>query len=1103
VIIINDGSKDDCLEKLINAYDLEKIEFFVNEQIATKKIRGIYKSRNSIYHKLIVVDKVNGGKADALNVGINVSSNNYLVCIDVDCILEQDALLKMIKPFLEQTGKRVIATGGVVRIANSCVIEDGRLIKVKLPEDYLPRIQILEYIRAFILGRMAWSRLNGLMLISGAFGAFDKEIAIKCGGYDHKTVGEDMELVVRMRRYMEEHNEPYIVTYIPDPLCWTEAPASFKILGRQRNRWIRGTYETLKFHKVMFFNPKYHLLGMLSYPYWFFFEMCAPIIEFLGFISFFVLAWTGFLNWGFFFTFFLFIVCFGYLYSSFAILMEVLTFNQYKRRIDIFRLLVTGLTEPFYYHPFVVWSAIKGYLDLIKKKKGWGEMTRQGFAKKTAAAPATVPSPNTTVVTATSTTPVAMVPPEENEEDATWIMERTIIPAITRISSFLYRSFSYYVKHILVLLLLFLLARVIEISLEIMQHGTPELLWKVMITGIAKDVLFVVQTGAWAYLLFVLFYTIHKKTAHVFFIVTGTLLMLAQVTLSQYFVTTLVPLGADLWSYSIADIKQTIGASGGIKTSMIIVSVALLALVLGALIFLPKRIKTGGLFVFLFFLLFMGTLFTKAPDLLNEWLPGKEYSNNLSLNKSAYFFKASYKHFFPPEAELDIYSNNYSGDYESGTGAGLETVDYIDEQNYPFMHLSDSTRDVLSPFFTQASKPPNIVLVLVEGLGRAFTNKSAYLGNFTPFIDSLSEKSLYWENFLSEGGRTFAVLPSLLGSLPFAGNGFSELGSNMPRHMSLLNLLKNNGYNTSFYYGGDSHFDNMDLFLQNGSISSINDEKTFPPGYVKMPSQNGFSWGYGDKELFRHFFETKKNVQQPYLNIVLTVSTHNPFLINEQEKYLQRFERRMTELGFSEEIKKQDRNYDKQYASILFADDAVRDFINQYKQRPEFANTVFLITGDHRMPEIPMSTKIDRYHVPLIIYSPLLKRSARFSSISTHFDVTPSLVTWLKKSYQLNIPDTVSWVGNGLDTARQFRNIHAYPMMQTKTDLVDFVMGDYMLSGENLYRINGTMDLSAENNATKLNELKAAFSRFKNKNEIFKRRLKMLPDSLLQKYVPY
>jgi cellulose synthase/poly-beta-1,6-N-acetylglucosamine synthase-like glycosyltransferase len=244
VIVINDGSKDDCLQKMIQAYDLEKVDYFVDYKIETKPVRGVYKSRNSIHHKLLVVDKVNGGKADALNVGINVSSNDLLVCIDVDCILEQDALLKMVKPFLEETSEKVIASGGVVRIANSCEIEDGKLVKVRLAEDYLPRMQILEYIRAFILGRMAWSRLNGLMLISGAFGAFDKEIAIKAGGYDHNTVGEDMELVVRMRRYMEERNEKYRVTYIPDPLCWTEAPNSFNILGRQRNRWTRGTIET-------------------------------------------------------------------------------------------------------------------------------------------------------------------------------------------------------------------------------------------------------------------------------------------------------------------------------------------------------------------------------------------------------------------------------------------------------------------------------------------------------------------------------------------------------------------------------------------------------------------------------------------------------------------------------------------------------------------------------------------------------------------------------------------------------------------------------------------------------------------------------------------
>ncbi|MBO9596171.1 MAG: glycosyltransferase family 2 protein [Niabella sp.] len=382
VIIVNDGSKDNSLQKLIDAYQLEKIDFFIPDQIPTKEVRGVYKSRNPVLRKVVVVDKVNGGKADALNVGVNIASNDYIICIDVDCVLEQDAILKMVKPFMEATTQRVIASGGVIRIANSSLVEHGSLVKVKLPKDYLPRMQTLEYIRAFLLGRMAWSRLNGLLLISGAFGAFDKEIVIKCGGYNRNTVGEDMELVVRMRRYMEERKEPYKVTYIPDPLCWTEAPASYKVLGRQRNRWIRGTYETLKFHKVMFFNPRYRLLGMVSYPYWFFFELLAPVIEFLGFIAFLVMVFAGLVDWELFFALFAVVIGFNYLYSVFAVYMEVKTYNQYRRRTDIAKLLLTSLSEPFNFHPFVVWSSIRGLVDILRNQHSWGDMAREGFDKK-------------------------------------------------------------------------------------------------------------------------------------------------------------------------------------------------------------------------------------------------------------------------------------------------------------------------------------------------------------------------------------------------------------------------------------------------------------------------------------------------------------------------------------------------------------------------------------------------------------------------------------------------------------------------------------------------------------------------------------------------
>jgi cellulose synthase/poly-beta-1,6-N-acetylglucosamine synthase-like glycosyltransferase len=259
-------------------------------------------------------------------------------------------------------------------------VEDGKLVKVNLPGNYLAQVQTLEYLRSFLLGRMAWTRLNGLLLVSGAFGAFDKEIVIKCGGYNTNTVGEDMELIVRMRRYMIESNVPHCVKYIPDPLCWTEAPADFKTLGRQRNRWMRGMIETLASNKIMFLNRRYKLMGMVSYPYWFFFEMLGPVIEFFGLIIFLTVTIFGIIQWKFFLAMLCFMISFSCMYSTFAILMEVLSFHLYKRPIDILKLLLVALSEPFVYHPFMVWSSLKGAIDYIRKKKSWGEMTRNGFS---------------------------------------------------------------------------------------------------------------------------------------------------------------------------------------------------------------------------------------------------------------------------------------------------------------------------------------------------------------------------------------------------------------------------------------------------------------------------------------------------------------------------------------------------------------------------------------------------------------------------------------------------------------------------------------------------------------------------------------------------
>ncbi|WP_100613408.1 glycosyltransferase family 2 protein [Confluentibacter citreus] len=381
VVIVNDGSKDDSLERLIKAYDLEKVHYIVNEKIATKPLRaGIFKSKNPAFEKLMVVDKENGGKADALNMGLNISTSKYVACIDVDCLLLEDALQKMIKPFLEVTDSKVIAAGGVIRIANSCEIRGGKLIDVNLPKNVLVQSQILEYLRAFLLGRMAWSRLNGLLVISGAFGIFDKEIAIAVGGYDTNTVGEDMEIIVRMRRYMEEKGEKYRVSYIPDPLCWTEAPDSYKVFISQRNRWTRGTIETLRKHRKIGFNPKYGWFGLVSYPYWLIFERLAPIFEAIGLIYFIILIVLQEVRWDFAISFFLLAYLFSVVFSIIALYSEELTFHQYKKKGTGFKLVLLSAIEPFVLHPFVLYAAIRGNYDYyFNKKKKWGNMVRKGL----------------------------------------------------------------------------------------------------------------------------------------------------------------------------------------------------------------------------------------------------------------------------------------------------------------------------------------------------------------------------------------------------------------------------------------------------------------------------------------------------------------------------------------------------------------------------------------------------------------------------------------------------------------------------------------------------------------------------------------------------
>ena len=1065
IIVINDGSKDNSIERMVAAYDLVKIDMEIPTLIPTKPVRAIYKSTNSAYQRLLVVDKENGGKADSLNAGINLASGEIIVCVDVDCILEQDALFKIVKPFLENPGKRVIASGGVVRIANSCVVEHGKLVKVNLPKNFLARMQSLEYIRSFLLGRMAWSRLNGLLLISGAFGAFDKSIVIACGGYNTQTVGEDMELVVRMRRYMHEQKKPYAVVYIPEPLCWTEAPVTLKVLQRQRNRWTRGTIETLRDHRKLFFNPKFGLLGLLSYPYWFFFEMMAAPIEFFGILFFVIMGILGEINWPVFGWFFAFIWTCAFFFSAFAILMEAATFNQYKNKGDMAKLLVMAMIEPFVYHPIVVWSAINGFADYFQDVKSWGVMARAGFAPKAAN--------DSAMLSQSSTTPKQIYFPVQQ-----------------------------FAQIFITSILVFALCRGYEFGYSYWKHGFEGSLSHLLINSLLADFVFLFTSGIAFFIPYTLMYQLYQKGADWFLKAAFFVLILLQIFLSQYFLTTLVPLGADIWGYSIAEIKLTVGAAGVLNFWTIALMTGVIAFLVWALKKIPNQLKVHINLAWLLLLSCFIVMLSNKPIRGRIRPIALEYNHNLSVNKPQYFYASSINYFFPKQHFITIYDDQYSGDFGAGEDSSMTAFQYVDETQYPFLHQVDSTANTLSPFFSPTKTPPNIVLVLVEGLGRAFANKGAYMGNFTPFLDSLSKQSLYWPNFLSQGGRTFAVLPSVLGSLPFGKNGFSEMGLGMPEHISLPSILSRNGYQTAFYYGGDAHFDFMDDYLRKAGISKIQDGKSFGVGYQKMPaSSTGFSWGYGDKALFRKYFaELSKQPSGPYLNVLLTLSTHSPFLVNDQQKWLDKFEERMTELGLNENAKKSLRQYKQQLASVVFLDQALQYFFNQYSKQPEFANTVFLVTGDHRLPEIPMTTKLDRYHVPLIIYSPLLKRSAQMHAISTHFDIAPSILQWLKTQYQLKVPTTATWMGAGLDTTKAFQSTRAYPLMQTKNEVNGFILGKLFQEGNQVFSINADMHLSMMEEPEEINKIKSAFEQFKLRNASIQKNAKMLPDSLLAKY---
>jgi cellulose synthase/poly-beta-1,6-N-acetylglucosamine synthase-like glycosyltransferase len=377
VIVISDGSKDDTVKVLIERFDLVPVKTIYERRINTKPVRNLY--RSATYPSLVVVDKENGGKADALNVGLSFARGELVCAMDADTLIEGDGLQRMVRPFLYATD--VVATGGTIRVVNGSEVKLGRIVRTRVTTHALAGIQVVEYLRAFLFGRLGWNRLGGNIIISGAFGLFRRESVVSAGGYLHDTVGEDMELVLRLKRLSYEQGGPGTIAFVPDPVAWTEVPETLRVLGRQRDRWHRGLADVLWRHRRMFANPRYGVTGLFVFPYYAFVELLAPVIEAVGLISLAFGLIFGIIDWRFALLFWLTAYGLGTALTAFTLILEDISFHRYNTFRDRGLLFWWAMMENLGYRQLTVYWRLRGLWKFLLGRKDWGVMDRKGFQK--------------------------------------------------------------------------------------------------------------------------------------------------------------------------------------------------------------------------------------------------------------------------------------------------------------------------------------------------------------------------------------------------------------------------------------------------------------------------------------------------------------------------------------------------------------------------------------------------------------------------------------------------------------------------------------------------------------------------------------------------
>jgi cellulose synthase/poly-beta-1,6-N-acetylglucosamine synthase-like glycosyltransferase len=376
VIVINDGSADKTLQIMQDEFRLRLVRAVYVQRSASAPIRGLYRSDADV--RLLVVDKeAAGSKADAVNAGLNAATSPYVCVVDADSVLERDALLRIMVPVLADP-KRVVAAGGIVRVLNGSEIGGGRLRRVRLARKSIEVIQVVEYLRAFLIGREAWARGNMLMIVSGAFGVFRTDLVRAIGGYRSSAIGEDFDLVARLHRHLLETKADYRIDFVPDPVCWTEVPSDLRSLGRQRARWQKGLLDVLWPNRDMLLRPRYGRIGCLALPYLWLFELLAPVIEVAGIATIVLAALLGALSGSFFLQFVLFGYGFATMISIGSVLQEEMTYKRYSDWQDVARLISYCFLEHFPYRQLHMIWRLQGLWQYLRGDLAWRPLRRQG-----------------------------------------------------------------------------------------------------------------------------------------------------------------------------------------------------------------------------------------------------------------------------------------------------------------------------------------------------------------------------------------------------------------------------------------------------------------------------------------------------------------------------------------------------------------------------------------------------------------------------------------------------------------------------------------------------------------------------------------------------